>query len=102
MKKGAMPEISGLVMSSSARFPELSDRHDRQLVLNFAHGDGHKRDRQPTMWVTTTGLPTAASHPSPSPLESFPRRARRAPTTDRHAPRLHEPPSADEAPSRVR
>jgi len=22
-----------------------------------------KRDRQPTMWVTTTDLPTAASHP---------------------------------------
>jgi len=22
-----------------------------------------KRDRQPTMWVTTTGSPTAASHP---------------------------------------
>jgi transposase len=22
-----------------------------------------KRDRQPTMWVTTTALPTAASHP---------------------------------------
>src|SRR5919201_5359354 len=38
-------------------------RHMREL-LHFAHVDGQrKRDRQPAMWVTTTDLPTAASHP---------------------------------------
>jgi hypothetical protein len=42
----------------------LSDRQDRDPVLHFAMSMGRrKRDRQATMWVPTTHLPTSASHP---------------------------------------
>jgi len=38
------------------------DRGQRTPMRSMAMGK-RKRDRQPTMWVTTTDLPTAASHP---------------------------------------
>ena len=37
--------------------------YSRTIVHSMAMGK-RKRDRQPTMWVATTHLPTAASHPS--------------------------------------
>src|ERR671935_1171141 len=39
-------------------------RHTRELYYTSPMSMGkRKRDRQPTMWVATTQLPTAASHP---------------------------------------
>src|SRR5579862_8860682 len=39
-------------------------RHTRERYSTSPMSMGkRKRDRQPTMWVTTTDLPTAASHP---------------------------------------
>ena len=57
-------------MASRSGILRTSDRHERRsgwwraLYYNAPHGDGERdRDRQPTMWVATTDLPTAVSHP---------------------------------------
>ena len=42
----------------------LTARHLPSPVLDSAHGHGKtQRDRQAALWVPTTELPTAASHP---------------------------------------
>jgi hypothetical protein len=40
----------------------IDDDHLLYYTRRMAMGKS-KRDRQPTMWVATTDLPTAASHP---------------------------------------
>jgi hypothetical protein len=40
----------------------IADHGERTTIRAMAMGK-RKRDRQPAMWVTTTDLPTAASHP---------------------------------------
>lgn len=41
---------------------DVLDDAQRTTIVRMAMGK-RKRTRQPTMWVTTTDFPTAASHP---------------------------------------
>jgi transposase len=53
----------GLISKASSANYTRFDPIDPSFYISPMAMGKRKRDRQPTMWVTTTDLPTAASHP---------------------------------------